>query len=199
MGDDLLNLYSDHPTYENNFVQYIREYCKKGDKVIVIGGYYGVSTVAAANQVGKTGQVILFEATEDWANRVDQITKLNNVSDQVKINQSIVGPVYNPKGGDISRTGKTPISDLPSCDILAIDCDGCELEVLKNISIEPEMIIVEHHGQCPTEEGLEYEYQEDNLIKILHSKNYEIVDEFTENRIKGGFEDTVGYFVAQKR
>lgn len=51
----------DIPGYEEALVQGIRQYVEVGDTVVVVGGGWGVSTVAAAKRFGNGGQVITFE------------------------------------------------------------------------------------------------------------------------------------------
>ena len=55
IGDVLLNAFPDRPSYEGQFVEYIREYVEESDSILVIGGYYGASTIAAATQAGDGG------------------------------------------------------------------------------------------------------------------------------------------------
>ena len=201
MGENLLNVLPDNPSYEGQFVEYIREYVEEGDSIVIIGGYYGVSTIAAATQSGNDGSVTTFEATPEGADRVRKTTQLNDVKQSVVVKATSVGPIYNPKGrspGD----DKIPPSELPDCDVLAIDCDGCELDVLNDIEITPRTIIVEHHGELyddkTDKEGLDFEYQREKLDDILSSKGYKIIDEHTRPRIRGGFDDQIGWFVAEK-
>jgi len=197
LGDDFILGLSDRPTYEGQYVEYVRKYVKRGDIVVVIGGYHGVSTVAAANRVGNAGSVTTFEATEKGARRVKRTVRLNDVDDWVRVEPATVGPVHSLKNGD-SGSNRVPPENLPSCDVLAIDCDGCELEVLKRLDIEPRLIIVEHHGGSPGDTGLEFEYQRENLETILTATGYTIVDECSRSRTHGGFEDRIGWFVAKR-
>lgn len=201
IGDDLLNVLPDNPSYEGQFVEYIREYVGEGDSVVIIGGYYGVSTIAAATQSGNGGSVITFEATPEGADRVRKTARFNDVEQSVTVKAASVGPIYNPKGrspGD----DKIPPSELPDCDVLAIDCDGCELDVLNNIEITPQTIIVEHHGELygdkTDKERLDFEYQREKLDNILSSKGYRMIDEHTRPRTRGGFDDQIGWFVAER-
>lgn len=112
-----------------------------------------------------------------------------------------VGPIYNPKRR-VPGDSKIPPSELPDCDVLAIDCDGCELDVLDGIEITPRTIIVEHHGELSGDkndkEELDFEYQRGRLDDILSSKDMEIIDEYTRARTRGGFDDQIGWFVAER-
>jgi len=201
IGDNILLNLPDNPSYEKRLVEYIRKYVQQGDTVVVIGGYYGVSTVAATTQTGDNGSVITFEATPEGADRVRKTTRLNDVQQSVDVRATSVGPIYNSKGRKVGNKKITP-DELPDCDVLAIDCDGCELEVLDHIEIRPRMIIVEHHGQLygnkSNKDELDFEYQREVLDNILLSKNYIIIDEFSQSRTKWGFDDHIGWFVAKR-
>lgn len=201
IGDDLLNAFPDRPSYEGQFVEYIREYVEESDSIVVIGGYYGASTVAAATQAGDSGGATTFEATPEGADRVRKTARLNGIQQSVTVKAASVGPIYNPKGRD-PGDNKIPPSELPDCDVLAIDCDGCELDVLDNIEIRPRTIIVEHHGAISgnerDKESLDFKYQRKNLEDILSSEGYKIIDECTRSRTKAGFDDQIGWFVAER-
>jgi len=95
MGENLLNVLPDNPSYEGQFVEYIREYVEEGDSIVIIGGYYGVSTIAAATQSGNDGSVTTFEATPEGADRVRKTTQLNDVKQSVVVKATSVGPIYN--------------------------------------------------------------------------------------------------------
>jgi len=201
VGDRLLLKRSNKPSYESQFVEYIRDYVEEDDFVVVIGGYYGVSTITAATQAGNNGSVITFEATPEGADRVRKTARLNHVKESVTVKAAAVGPIYNPKGRETTSDKISP-EELPNCDVLAIDCDGCELDVLNNINIEPRMIIVEHHGELygnrHEKQELDFEYQRERLDNILSSKGYDIIEETSRPRKRAGFDDQIGWFVAEK-
>jgi hypothetical protein len=39
-----------------------------------------------------------------------------------------------------------PPSQLPPCDVLQLDCEGAEVEILRELTIQPRLILVETHG-----------------------------------------------------
>jgi hypothetical protein len=39
-----------------------------------------------------------------------------------------------------------PASQLPSCDVLQLDCEGAEVGILREMTIQPRVILVETHG-----------------------------------------------------
>ncbi len=196
LGDNLL--IGDDPNHEGSYVDYIRKHVNKGNKIVVIGGFYGVSTAAAAKQVGETGQVITFEATKEGCENVRRTVELNGLEGRVNVVQAVVGPLGCAKGNTPTGADKLPPSELPDCDVLAIDCDGCELELLKGLEKNPNKIILEHHSVIPQTNGFKFEYQENNIKNILQKKGYEIVDEITFSYRNRGRPDCKGYFVANK-
>jgi hypothetical protein len=70
-------------------------------------------------------------------------------------NASDLGPVLPP-------------SQLPSCDVLQLDCEGAEVEILRETMIQPRVILVETHGifGAPT-----------NLVaSLLEKRGYVVTD-----------------------
>jgi hypothetical protein len=66
-----------------------------------------------------------------------------------------IGPVLTP-------------SQLPSCDVLELDCEGAEADILREMIIHPRVVLVETHGQfgAPT-----------NLIaSLLEKRGYVVSD-----------------------
>jgi hypothetical protein len=70
------------------------------------------------------------------------------VGSQVDIRNALVGPdiaVYSSEN-DESHRGASP-EELPKCDVLEMDCEGAELEIVRNLNIRPNTIIMEVHPQ----------------------------------------------------
>lgn len=197
LGEELLGILRDRPEYESRYCSNIEQYVKRGEKVVVIGGRVGVSSVIAATCVGESGQVILFEASKQGVDRSKYTMQINGTKN-IKIKQKIVGPDIDVTG-DAEGTPRLDPRDLPECDTLAIDCDGCEVELLRQIKSNPKKIIVEHHGTVPTEDGLSFQYNGEELINILDQKGYTIVEKDVMDRSRAGFPDKAGQFVARKK
>lgn len=198
LTDGLFQTLADKPDFERDYVGFIRKYVDSGETVVIIGGHYGVSTVVAAECVGDAGQVLMFEATGEGVERVTRTVRLNGVDDRVEIQQAIVGPVYQLYGRDVNTSPQLAPGNLPECDVLAIDCDGCELELLEHVGNAAETVIVEHHGEDPRMDELRFEYQRETLEETLRTNGYDIVNECVYGRTLGGFPDTHGVFVAKR-
>ena len=154
------------PKHEDELISAIRNYIKNGEKVLVIGGGSGASTVVVAHQVGNTGSVIAYEGNRNSFARSKETINLNKVDDRVEIHHAIIEkPVYLL--GEIGDPPTIPAKDFPDCDALVMDCEGAELPILQNIEIRPRLIIVEAHPllNSPKEE----------IIKLLDELGYEII------------------------
>ena len=66
---------------------------------------------------------------------------------QLTVNHAIVGEAISVYGApeDLSPRVVTP-ADLPECDVLALDCEGAEIVILRNLKFRPRAIAVESHG-----------------------------------------------------
>lgn len=136
---------TDIPSYEDALVSGIRKYVQSGDRVTVIGGGWGVSSVAAAQQVGSRGRVTTFEGSENEIEKVKSTVRLNDVDDRVTAHHAIVAEAHSIRGdkGDAGTVSPTELSD---CDVLVLDCEGAELTILDEMAIHPRIILVETHG-----------------------------------------------------
>lgn len=133
------------PNYESGMISLIRSYVEQGDDVVVVGGGWGVTSVTAAKHAGKSGDIIVYEGSADKASDVQETAKINDVSEMVTVRNAVVGPLVDLRGsgGDVPQV--TP-SELPACDVLELDCEGSELNILRNMNIRPRLILVESHG-----------------------------------------------------
>jgi hypothetical protein len=156
----------DRPHYEYGFIKEIDSSLCKGDYVGLIGGGSGVSAVRAAQIVGPSGRVDVYEGAKQYNRRIIETAKLNEVLDRMNINHAIVGEPIQLRG----LSGTADIihpNDLPHFDKLLMDCEGSEQEILRELSFYPKEIVVETHGpfSAPTDETL----------SILQGLNYDIL------------------------
>lgn len=161
--------YSDDPDYEWALISQLRDQVQEGDQVVVVGGGTGVSTVVAANQSGKQGLIIIFEADSDRVDQCKRTLRFNGVEDQCEVHHAKVGPaihVPNSKNSGPEAQALTP-GDLPDCDVLELDCEGAEREILQKMDIKPRSIIVETHPH--------FDAPPETIGAILEEKGYEIV------------------------
>lgn len=133
------------PQFESGLISAISRHVSPGDDVVIVGGGWGVTAVAAAKKIGSSGSVTVFEGAKREVNRVEETVSLNSVSDIVEINHAIVGPEVHLKSASGAPDHISP-DKLPPCDVLELDCEGSENEILQNLSTYPEHIFVETHG-----------------------------------------------------
>lgn len=134
----------DIPTYESALVAGLRENVRPGDRVVIVGGGWGVTTVVAARAAGKRGWITTYEELSQSVERMHWTIERARCNDIVQIIHSHVEgrlPDFTP-----TETVATKPEDLPDCDILELDCEGAELGILERMKIRPRVILVESHG-----------------------------------------------------
>jgi hypothetical protein len=158
---------ADQPGYEVTLLAGLRETIKPGDRVIVIGGGVGVTAVVAALRTGAAGTVQCFEASKRYVELIQQTVARNSITN-VKVHHAVVAKaigVYN----DGSDNGPTlSPSQLPSCDVLELDCEGAEVDILRQMSINPRVVLVETHGMFGAPTSL--------IASLLEKRGYVVSD-----------------------
>jgi hypothetical protein len=155
------------PGYEDALSEGLRQHVQHGDKVIVVGGGWGVTSTIAARQVGSKGYVWVFEGSEKMTSHTRAALKINDVDRNAEVHHAIVGEGISVKQDDFQGTPTqvTP-KELPECDVLELDCEGAETLILENMEICPRAILVESHGM--------YGAATDDVKDILRKKGYKI-------------------------
>lgn len=163
------------PDHEASAITTLRKHVTFGDTVVV-GGGKGVSTVVAANYAKPTGSVVTYEAAAEQVGIATDTISLNEVSDYCTLSHAIVGSSVKVDG-DASEADRVSPTDLPACDVLELDCEGAELDILRNLSIRPRTIIVETHAFLDSPES--------DVRAVLERLGYDVVDRQTEVESKG--------------
>lgn len=158
----------DNPMYESKLIDGIRKFATCGDKVIIVGGGLGISTVVAARQVGTEGQVMTYEASPSSARKVRETVGLNSVENRATIIESIVSEAKSTRGKMTAKRTVLP-EELPDCDVLVLDCEGVEEDILKDYPSSPRAIVVETHGYLGTTCS--------TIISTLENRGYNAVNE----------------------
>lgn len=158
---------TDIPTYEDALVSGIRAHVEENDTVVVVGGGWGVSTVAAAVKTGKSGQVITYEGSEDEVCKVRETAQLNGVEGHCEIRHAIIGQAKSLRGNQ-GQASILPPNELPECDILILDCEGAENMILDGMVIRPRVTIVESHGMLGASKK--------DVKKRLEQQGYEVTN-----------------------
>lgn len=138
---------SERPTYESGLISAIQNHVDLGNDVVIVGGGYGVTAVEAGNQVGNDGSVVVYEGSPMWARRAEETVRLNECENVASVQQAVVGPNINVYDGGTTEDVETlPPDSLPQCDVLELDCEGAELDILRELNHRPKKIFVESHG-----------------------------------------------------
>lgn len=168
------------PDYESALVSAIRTQVQEGDSVIIVGGGLGVSTVAAAEATRRDGKVETYEGSAEQYRIVKNTTSLNKVEGCTNTNHAIVGSFLDHSRDSYGEPENAEIvnpSTLSNPDVLVLDCEGAELEILSNLSSNPDTVIVETHGFLDSPEK--------DVREILSEKGYDVVDRGIELESKG--------------
>lgn len=169
-----------HPDYESALVSAIRTQVEEGDSVIVVGGGLGVSTVAAVEATRREGVVETYEGSVEQYDIVNNTVSLNGVDDYANVNHAIVGSFLDHSAETYGKSGNAEVvnpSSLAESDVLVLDCEGAELEILSNISHNPETVIVETHGFLDS--------TEQEARNVLSERGYNVINRGVELESKG--------------
>lgn len=140
------------PEYKRLLVDAVRDAVTPGDTVVEIGAGFGVCTTWAARCVGETGRVVAYEANREQVAVIREALELTGQAtgerlvDRVDVRHALVGAnvlSYGPTTG----ADTVPLSDLPTADVLLMDCEGAELDILGDLATRPERVVVETHPQ----------------------------------------------------
>ena len=131
--------------YEQALIAAMHSEVRAGDKVTIVGGGEGVTTVVAANAVGETGSVVCYEGSKWCVEKVKATAARNKVSTRrLTVNHAIVGEAISVYGAPEDHSARVVApADLPECDVLALDCEGAEILILRNLKFRPRAIAVE--------------------------------------------------------
>lgn len=164
------------PNYETELVDALERHVTEGDTVTIVGGGWGVTAVTAATETGSSGSITVYEGAKRSADRVVKVTERNGVSDWVNVEHAVVaqGDHLSGPAGGADRISPT---DLPTCDVLELDCEGAELDILRQMEVHPRVIVVETHRHLdvPVEE----------VEQVLNDRSYDIRSRDPLNSDKG--------------
>jgi hypothetical protein len=169
--------HADQPGYEAALVAGLRETVRSGDNVVIVGAGLGVTAVVAALLAGPLGTVRCFEGSKRHV-RYSQQTAARNKLTNISVRHAVVGKSVKVYGSDVGIV--VPVSQLPQCDVLELDCEGAEVEILRGLTIQPRVILVETHGQfgAPT----------DLVGSLLEKHGYVVFDRGLAEPLRGAHE-----------
>ncbi|WP_342733634.1 FkbM family methyltransferase [Bradyrhizobium sp. B117] len=171
LGDELFQVahaHRDEPGYEQALVSALRAHVRTGDDIVIVGVGMGVTCVVAAMK-SEIGHVECFEGNSEGLEKLIRVARLNQVSDRIKAHHAVVGKAISVYGAESSlATAVIRANELPPCDFLELDCEGAEMLILREMTIQPRVIAVETHGflGAPTDE----------VRRLLEARGYQVED-----------------------
>ena len=140
-------------SYEAALVCGLNVHVHSGDQVVVVGGGIGVTAVNAALRAGSSGHVICFEGSLENCTLVRRTAALNGI-DNLTVHHAVVSQSIAVYGATVQSGETLPADQLPPCDVLELDCEGAEMQILREMTIRPRVLLVETHGvySSPTSE-----------------------------------------------
>jgi Methyltransferase small domain len=143
---------TDEPGYEATLVAGLNETVRPGDSVVIVGAGLGVTAVVAALRAGPSGTIQCFEASKQYVRFAQQTAERNNITN-ISVHHAVVAKSIFVYGNGSDLGAVMPPSQLPRCNVLQLDCEGAEVDILRELTIQPRVILVETHGVfgAPTE------------------------------------------------
>jgi FkbM family methyltransferase len=172
----------DHSSFEGALASVHREHTCPDDEVTIVGGGFGITTVAAAEAGAR---VTVYEASADRLAALRETLRLNETdTSRVTLRQAVVGTLAETeaegKGLDPDTVPTVPPADLLPCGVLELDCEGAERAVLRELRDAatdgslPRLVAVEVHpiklGERPGQ-----------VLDLLDSMGYEPVEWLTHD------------------
>lgn len=163
------------PDKEAALVEAGKQLMRSGDSVTIVGGGHGVSAYRAVQNIGLSGQLTVYEGSEERAKQVENTVFYNLFGDAelryyrtfgVEVVNAVVGSAEDVFGDSHGRV--IPPDQLEPCDVLELDCEGAELQILQEMEIEPRSVIVELHPWLHADAY-------DAVLDVLQDRGYEIV------------------------
>ena len=165
----LPNDMKDEPGYEAALVAALNETVRPGDNVIVVGA--GPRSNGSRCRIRRwlLGNIQCFEGSEQYV-RLAQQTAARNEITNINVHHAVVAKLIATFGGGVaSDLGPVlPPSQLPTCNVLQMDCEGAEVEILREMTIQPRIIVVETHGL--------YGAPTDLVASLLEKRGYVVSD-----------------------
>lgn len=172
------------PDVEAEAVDALHECVSAGDRVVVLGAGYGVTTVHAGRAAGEDGRVFGYEASRLWEVAKEAVER-NDVPAETTVEKMLVGEAVDVYGGDGAARQAHP-RELPVCDVMEIDIEGAEMGVIAGLNECPDTMIVETHGHKGSSTA--------EVVSLLVGRGYEDIDV----RDAGHDNDAVATVVAQQ-
>ena len=165
----LLDMTDEYPEYEAALLRQIEKHVSEGDRVVIVGGGLGVSSVWAARQ---GASVETYEASDERAEMIAETVRLNGVEDSVSCVHALVEAGVSVEGSP-SAAERLEATDLTACETLVLDCEGAEVQILDEMNMEPSTVIVEAHPMFGSPRKAVEEALEDHGYEVIEAADEE--------------------------
>ena len=98
--------------FEKGIISAHMKLTQRGDRVVIIGGGDGRTAIAAANQVGPDGTVLIFEGGDRSYLQISRLLDAGVLSSACSVRHAVVGPLIDVYGGDCHLHSRLLITRL---------------------------------------------------------------------------------------
>lgn len=155
----------------------VEEYVNGTDNAVVIGAGEGLT---ATHMARNADYVHVFEPAYEMIEKTKETLELNTCTD-LTIHPGVFGGTDEEDekiwGSFHPFAYEADGSDIPECDVLELDCEGVELQILKELQVRPRVLIVEVH------EVFGVSFQE--VRQLVENMGYSIELVYPQNRDDG--------------
>jgi len=138
----ILDQTSSYPNFESESISFLQQEIEGGDDVVIIGGGRGVTAVHAAWAGARS--VTVYEAAREQVDKCRDTITRNGVEDTVSVKHALVASGIDV-WGDSTEADTVGPEDLPSCDVMEMDCEGTETEICRDLGPRPRSMVIECH------------------------------------------------------
>lgn len=158
------------PDYEKPAVDCLKAHARSDDRVVVVGGGWGVTSVWASRVADS---VVTYEASARQYEECRETLRLNPHHGEIDLRHAVVGENVDP-WGEMRGADVVDPCDLPECDLLELDCEGAELGIVRGLAIRPRVVSVEYHPHLGMTEA--------EIREALAEKGYRVTEKAVEAR-----------------
>lgn len=156
------------PDYEKPAVDCLKAHARPNDRVVIVGGGWGVTSVWASRLADS---VVAYEASAHQYEACRETLRLNPHHGKIDLRHAVVGENVDP-WGEMRGADVVAPRDLPECDFLELDCEGAELGIVRRLAVRPRVVSVEYHPHLGVTEA--------EIREALAEKGYRVTEKAVE-------------------
>lgn len=163
---------SDSIEIKPNAIQQIRKYVDLGDSVVEVATGEGFF---AAVCLTEGAYVQTFEPQQSRIDRAKNYHHKLGFTDNIEYNHALIESTHKNFPG-ISAAEELSARVLPSADVLLLDCEGAELDILKQLESSYDRILVECHSDLGA--------NPERITHLLTGSGYEVVESVPVGKLR---------------